>query len=111
MMKKNLKNIFQSGLFVTIGGHDIYFPVDPKWETVDEVFADIGDIITGAIIFSSVVAVIMMIVGGYTLITSAGDPDKTEQGQKTLTGAVIGLVIVWIVWLIIKLVLDFFIKP
>jgi hypothetical protein len=48
----------------------------------------------------------MIIVSGYTLITSTGNPDKVKQGQDTLTAALIGLVIVWIAGLIIKSILS-----
>ena len=108
-MKKNIKEIFQSGLFITIGGYSIDFPIGEKWGSIDDVLANIIDIINMLITLSAVVAVVMIIVGGYTFMTAGGDPDKTEQGQKTLTNALIGLAVVAIVRLIIQLVLDVFI--
>ncbi|MFA6754524.1 MAG: hypothetical protein WCR68_01625 [Candidatus Dojkabacteria bacterium] len=105
-MKKSTKNFFKRGLFVTIGGQVVDFPIVEKWKDLDEVILDVKDIINAFIMFSSVVAVAMIIVSGYTLITAMGNPDKIEQGQKTLTAAIIGLIVVWIAGLIIKFVLT-----
>jgi len=46
------------------------------------------------------------IIGGIGLISSAGksDPQKTEQAKKTLTSAVIGFVIVFASYWIVKLI-------
>jgi hypothetical protein len=69
-------------------------------------FSDVQGIIDLLVILSSIVAIVMIIVSGYTLITSTGNPDKVKQGQDTLTAALIGLVIVWIAGLIIKSILS-----
>lgn len=37
---------------------------------------------------------IMLIAGGYNFLTSGGDPKKAEVAQKTITGAIIGIVII-----------------
>ena len=105
-MKKELKKILKSGLFIMIGVHEVDFPIDIKWESLSDVFTDLGSILNIFVTLSSVFAVAMIIVSGYTLITSAGNPEKIEQGQKSLTAAVVGLVIVWAMWIIIKFVLD-----
>lgn len=105
-MKKDFNKIFRSGFFVMVGGNEINFPMGEKWGGLDEVIFDIRDIISVAVALSSVVAVAMIIVSGYTLITASGNPEKIEQGQKTLTAAVIGLVVVWVAGLIIRFVLQ-----
>ena len=53
-------------------------------------------------VFSSV-AVLMIIWGGVTYITSNGSPDKTERAKKIITYAIIGIVVVTSTWLLIKL--------
>ena len=53
-------------------------------------------------VFSSV-AVLMIIWGGVTYITSNGNPDKTERAKKIITYAIIGIVVVTSTWLLIKL--------
>jgi Type IV secretion system pilin len=39
------------------------------------------------------VSIAFIIVGGFKYITSAGSPDGNEKGRKTITNAVIGLII------------------
>ena len=42
---------------------------------------------------SAVVCVVMLIVAGFTYMTSGGNEEKTQKATKTLTNAIIGLVI------------------
>lgn len=56
--------------------------------------------------FSALVAVILLIVAGYSFITSAGDPDKVDKAGKIMTGAIIGMAIVFLARILVQLVLD-----
>ena len=56
--------------------------------------------------FSIVIAVAMIILSGYNFITSLGDPDKVQKGQKGLTAALIGMAVVIVARLIIEFVLG-----
>ena len=40
------------------------------------------------------IASIMVLVGGFQMMTSAGDPEKFSSGKKTLTYAAIGLLVI-----------------
>jgi hypothetical protein len=93
---------------VNIGGESVTvdYPVITGWDKIEDIFTETENLIQFLIGFSAVVCVAMIIVGGYTMITSSGNPDKIEQGQKTLTGAVIGLIICFIAWLIVIFVLK-----
>jgi|YelNatPaOPRAMG01_1025707.scaffolds.fasta_scaffold31486_4 predicted tellurium resistance membrane protein TerC len=42
-----------------------------------------------------VCAGIIIIIGGYLMITSAGDPEKFKKGQKTLIYGAIGFILVF----------------
>ena len=61
-------------------------------------FDNIYDLIfagfTWAYSFAGIICVAFLIYGGYQYLTSGGNDEKTKAGQKTLTNAVIGLVIV-----------------
>ncbi len=49
-------------------------------------------------------ALIMFIYGGFMFLISAGSSDKVGQAKKILVAAIIGLIIVFSSWLIIKFV-------
>lgn len=55
-----------------------------------------------------VASIIMIMLGGYTYITSNGDPQKTNAAKDTILYAVIGLVIAAAAGLIIGFVLSKF---
>ena len=61
-----------------------------------------------AIVFAAVVAVFFLIVNGYKYMTSGGDTAKTEEAQKGLGNAIIGLVICISAALIVNFVLSLF---
>jgi len=56
--------------------------------------------------FSVVVAVTMVIVAGYNLITSNGDPDKIQKGTKGITAAVIGMIVVFTARIFLVFILE-----
>lgn len=50
-----------------------------------------------------IAAFVMLIVAGYQYLTSIGDPKKAETASKTFTGAVTGIALIIVGWLVIKL--------
>ncbi len=54
----------------------------------------IANIIRGFLGFLGILAVALIIYGGYLYMTAAGMPEKIDKAKKLLTGAVIGLVII-----------------
>jgi hypothetical protein len=48
----------------------------------------------------------MIIVAGYNLITSNGDPEKIQKGTKGITAAIIGLVIAFSARIILVFILE-----
>jgi predicted small integral membrane protein len=59
---------------------------------------------------TGVAAIIFIILGGITMITSAGNPEAVANARKRIFYAVIGLVIVALAWTIVAFVTDKFIK-
>lgn len=53
-----------------------------------------------------VVAVIMIIFGGFKYITSGGEPEKIKTAKQALVYALIGLIIVALAQIIVKFVLN-----
>ena len=56
---------------------------------------------------SGAIAVVFVIIGGFWYITSAGNAEQAEKGQKTLTNAIIGVVVVILSYVIINVVVNF----
>ena len=65
-----------------------------------KVAADIIAIMTG------IAAVILIIAGGFGMITSGGNTEAATNARKRITSAVIGLVIVALAWTIITFAID-----
>ncbi len=59
-----------------------------------------------AFVVAGIILLFFFIMGGIGLISSAGrnDPQKNEQAKKTITSAVIGLVVVFASYWIVKLI-------
>ncbi|MBI1971521.1 MAG: hypothetical protein HYS52_01575 [Candidatus Wildermuthbacteria bacterium] len=52
------------------------------------------------------VAALLVVMGGFYLLTSGGDPQKQTRGKTILTAVVIGLIIVYAGWLLINTIFQ-----
>jgi len=78
------------------------------WPPKFDSFLPVIDKVLGWVFPAGVlIAVIMIVVGGYTWIVSGGDPARKQQAQGTLTWAVIGLVLLFLVYGILKAITNF----
>lgn len=68
---------------------------------IPAVFANVVNI---AVEFAGVVAVVFVILSGFKLITSGGDPKQVDAARKTLTYAIIGLTLIIISFAIIHFI-------
>ena len=59
-----------------------------------------------AILLAALVCVVILIAAGYSYITAAGDEQKIEKAGKTLTYAIVGLVICFISVILVEFVLG-----
>jgi Type IV secretion system pilin len=68
----------------------------------------VGDIVGGALKYVLVIAglglLLMLIMGGITLMTAAGDPKKAEQGYGYIKGGLIGFLIIFIAYFVMQIV-------
>jgi len=72
-------------------------------------FKRIVDFLTLYILFP--LAVLMIVVGGVMFLIAAGDPEKIRTAKKILTSVVIGLVIIFLAWLIVDTIIVFIVSP
>jgi hypothetical protein len=63
-------------------------------------------ILQNSLTIAGVILLALLIFGGISLILGAGasDPKKTQQGQKTVTSALIGFLIVFLAYFIIQII-------
>ena len=69
--------------------------------------SNIGEVISGLLPYIFVIAgltlFILLIMGGFGLLTSAGSPDKVKAAQGKITSAIIGFVIIFIAYWLMRI--------
>lgn len=111
MNKKKLTHITYASLFTTLlltKAHKVFAA-----GLVPENTDDVGSFIVLAINISQYIlgivgslTLLMFIVGGFQFMTSTGSPEKVSKAKKTITAAIVGLLIVFSSWLIINFVVE-----
>jgi hypothetical protein len=86
------------------GGETITGPEDFKFGGPK---ATIGDIISELLPYVFVLAglglFVYLIIGGFQLLTSGGNPEKVKVAQGKITSAVIGFVIIFIAYWLVRI--------
>jgi hypothetical protein len=74
-----------------------------------ESFTSVSTAVAGFLFWdiAAPLSTIMVLVGAFQLMTSAGDPEKVSQGKKTVMYAAIGLVIALIAGGIVSIIKSF----
>jgi hypothetical protein len=75
-------------------------------DAADKANSIVADVINFVSIVVGVIAVFMVIYGGFRFLTSAGNPESTKVGKNAILYALIGLVIVAFAQIIVKFVLN-----
>ncbi len=68
----------------------------------------VGNAVTALMVLASLVALGFLIYGGVKWIMSEGDKTRVEEARNTIVGAVIGLVVVFLSYLILSIILGVF---
>jgi len=82
-------------------------PVDPGSDqiaTISNLSCVFGNLVSYALGFAGIVLFILLLIGGFRFITSGGDPKAIEGARKTLTSAIIGLILILVSYLIFILI-------
>lgn len=66
----------------------------------------IGRIINVALSFLGIIAVLIVLYGGFTWMTAGGNAEKVERAKKILINGVIGLTVIFLSWAITAFVLN-----
>jgi type IV secretion system pilin len=71
-------------------------------------FADVlAAVINALLLFAGAIAVLFLIVGGFRYVVSAGNPDQVEAAKKTILYAVLGLIIIFVAFVLTQLAMNF----
>ena len=79
--------------------------IDPA-HNGDDLISDTSKIINVVLGVLGVVAVAVVIYGGFLFLTAQGDPGKIKKGKDSITWGIIGLIIALLSWSIINFVLS-----
>lgn len=97
--------VLAQGTPTPAGANTIQNPINP-------LFSDIGSIIATLSAFVLPVATLaflaMLLYGGFTYLTAAGNPDKEAQAKKVLTYAVIGFIIILVAPVVVGIISALF---
>ena len=64
----------------------------------------IHNVINAALVFAGIVALVLIIWGGAQYIMSRGDQTKVDSAKKTITWAVVGLLIIFLSFFFVNLI-------
>lgn len=79
-----------------------------KTDLIGNKYPDLGSIISTLLpyifVFAGLCLLVMLILGGITLMTAGGNPDKAKAGYGKIVGGVIGFLIIFISYFVVQIV-------
>jgi len=76
--------------------------------TAEDLYTLIGNVIRFALDFAAIIAVVIILWGGFLILISGGSTDRLSQGKGAITAAIVGLIIVLSAWLIVNTLISLF---
>ena len=125
MLKKILITICLSITILSTGSMLSHaYEIDPSYRPINSPFnleykqrdaqtntILILQILTGALLyFAAPLAVIFIIIGGWSMIVGGADTEKVEQAKKSLTWSAVGLVLIILSYSAVRYILIFIVK-
>ena len=88
---------------IYIGNHKVENPInDPSFAKL------LGTMTTGFLKVAGLIAIVMIMIGGYRYIASAGNEEMAESGKKTLQWSIVGLITILLSYVLVQATLTFF---
>ena len=93
------------------GNNTINDPLNDQFTNLGSFFSGETNILNYVFVFAGLTLFIFLIIGGFGLLTSGGSPDKVKAAQGKITSAIIGFIIIFVsYWLVRVLEIMFGIK-
>lgn len=86
-------------------GEEVYNQ-NPYDNSRAQLYSQVGNVIRIILSFVGLIAIILVIYGGFLWMTSAGNDDQINTARKTIIAAMIGLIIIISSWAITTLVIN-----
>ncbi len=93
---------------IDFGGTKVQTNVQGTGTTAD---VAVQNLVSNAMIFLGIVAVLYGIWGGFLMVTAGGDEEKVKKGRTILVQVAIGLVVIFLANSIVQFVLSQILKP
>jgi len=75
--------------------------------TYQDLVETVNRVVQSALLYIAIpAAVIVIIIGGFNILTSAGSEDKVKTGRTMIRAAAIGLAMAFGAWLIVETILN-----
>lgn len=103
-----IKTIVLSGLlfFTALQVQAATALYNPLGDSVNSLPVLIGNAIRGVLGLVGAVALVMIVIGGVTWMTSAGNADRVRRGKDTLLWAILGIIIIFVSYSIVNFVFS-----
>ena len=95
---------------LAVSAQDDYFPGDFAPETLNQdtglitMIANLINILMGLL---GMIAVILMLYGGFIWMTAAGDDDKVNKAKSIIQMAVIGIIVIFAAWALATFAINY----
>jgi hypothetical protein len=75
--------------------------------TIQDIEVVVAKVFEYFLAFAAIALFFLLVVGGYKMITSGGDPGKLQGAWKTVTFAILGIVLIVASFLILRFITAF----
>jgi len=79
-------------------------PLNNKFTNIGSFFSGETNILTYIFAIAGLVLFIYLIIGGFGILTSAGSPDKMKAAQGKITSAIVGFVIIFVSFWLVRII-------
>ncbi|MDP3963721.1 MAG: hypothetical protein Q8Q39_04455 [bacterium] len=81
---------------------------EPSITGINDFYDALKAIAQWILVFGIILGVVFIIIGGISILTSGGDQNKLGTGKKTITWAIVGVIVLILSYSIVNIIARFF---